>query len=255
MESDLRVTHGPKIDEKGPKILDVSIPISFPFFNTLFLLVRVVVKMESDGDGEDDGLRALSQLSEAELDARFVQEKLKVTYEDGSVASPLSVELHEEASGLRKRNSSKPTKRDKDDEESKFRLTRERYEELRTKVHIKTVKERVNLIMNFYYLILGLFFWGYYRSLSAHGHDRTTVYFAIIGFGFLMLSFFADWIATRFETSNPAIEANFGLVSGVTRALAVPILFATTFAFVWMNTFFNKSWRDVYLSFKDFIHI
>lgn len=215
-------------------------------------------------------------------DARFIKERMKVVHDDGTQGEVLNVqyfdgteptstsqtttwsEVASESNtgeeGLRHRRrspheagsrASPAGKEGKDDDCS----ARERYDELRTKVHINAVQQRMEWIMYAYYAVLAVLFWGFYRSLRAHGHNQTVAIYGIMGLGFVAVSTLADWLGKRLRVSAPDWEANLGVVSGLTLALAVPILFATTFAFCWIKLFFNKSWRDMWLGMSDSIHV
>lgn len=223
---------------------------------------------------------AATEAHDKKADARFIQEHMKVVHDDGSQHQPLNVRYFDGAEpsqpssswsevasesnngeeGLRHRRVPRPESRAassvaEDDEKDDERSTRERYDELRTKVHINTVQERMGMIMNCYYAVLAVLFWGFYRSLRAHGHNQTVVIYGIMGFSLVALSYLADWLGKRLRIASPAWEANFGVVSGLSLALAVPILFATTFAFLWIKLFFQKSWRDMWLGMSEYIHV
>ena len=155
-------------------------------------------------DLRDEVLSNLSEMSEDELHARYLQERMKVTYDDGTQADVLNVTykdgpreamkqqasqaraqqttMPDNTTGLRNRRGASANRRDKgdssaNDDSDDDEITEERLEDLRVKVHINTVKERVEWMMNGYYAVLGLLFWGFYRSLKAHGANSTIFYY------------------------------------------------------------------------------
>ena len=127
---------------------------------------------------------------------------------------------------------------DEDDEP----ISTERLNELRMRVASRDLKKRVDRIMYGYYIVLLAVFVNFYFSISKHGIDKT-IRWHVYGGSFLCVLSVLLWLVANITDDKITSAA-----AGMVLITGLPILLLTLFVFVWINLFFNRSWRDAWLS-------
>jgi hypothetical protein len=121
-------------------------------------------------------------------------------------------------------------------------MSQDRLDQLKLRVARRQLKSRVESIMRSYYIILASFGFSFWLSIHLEGMAFAIKWHTITGICLI----FTSWVFRRFAQKNesPYLQA-FSFMLLIT---GVPLIGFCLFSYIWTTVFFNKNWRDLWMS-------